>query len=371
MPDHAHVITPRPSSRPASRRLRTGRHRQELADRAAVPRARRRRSTSAVVTNDIYTDEDARFLRVAGVLDPDRIRAVETGACPHTAIRDDITANLLAVEELEEDFAAARPRPRRVRRRQPHRHLLPRARRRPDLRARRRRRRRRRPQGRPRHRAGRPARRQQDRPRAVRRGRPRPLMVADAASRPRRPAGDRAVAHRPRLGRRSCWPGCSASWLAPRRGAGAERPRPDGATPRRHAPRRTERGQPHAGSGSRPGRGRRPLPGADGDAGSHPTASLVRPMAGPATTPTTARGHPGAGGCAAPRRRRGRDRRRRSAPEPGSTWSSPAAPSPTTCAAAGPAGTSASGSAPARVLTWAGEPFVVAAGADVTARTST
>ncbi len=58
-----------------------------------------------VITNDIYTDEDARFLRSAGVLDPDRIRAVETGACPHTAIRDDITANLLAVEDLESDFA--------------------------------------------------------------------------------------------------------------------------------------------------------------------------------------------------------------------------------------------------------------------------
>ena len=58
-----------------------------------------------VVTNDIYTDEDARFLRSAGVLAPERIRAVETGACPHTAIRDDITANLLAVEALEEDFA--------------------------------------------------------------------------------------------------------------------------------------------------------------------------------------------------------------------------------------------------------------------------
>lgn len=57
-----------------------------------------------VVTNDIYTDEDARFLRSAGVLDPLRIRAVETGACPHTAIRDDITANLTAVEELEDDF---------------------------------------------------------------------------------------------------------------------------------------------------------------------------------------------------------------------------------------------------------------------------
>jgi urease accessory protein len=59
----------------------------------------------AVVTNDIYTDEDARFLRSAGVLDPQRIRAVETGACPHTAIRDDISANLTAVEELEEEFA--------------------------------------------------------------------------------------------------------------------------------------------------------------------------------------------------------------------------------------------------------------------------
>ncbi|WP_194521556.1 urease accessory protein UreG [Cellulosimicrobium sp. JZ28] len=58
-----------------------------------------------VITNDIYTDEDARFLRSAGVLDPERIRAVETGACPHTAIRDDVTANLLAVEDLEEDFA--------------------------------------------------------------------------------------------------------------------------------------------------------------------------------------------------------------------------------------------------------------------------
>lgn len=58
----------------------------------------------AVVTNDIYTDEDARFLRSAGVLEPERIRAVETGACPHTAIRDDITANLLVVEELEAEY---------------------------------------------------------------------------------------------------------------------------------------------------------------------------------------------------------------------------------------------------------------------------
>ncbi|HWC24741.1 MAG TPA: urease accessory protein UreG [Flexivirga sp.] len=58
-----------------------------------------------VITNDIYTDEDARFLRSTGVLPAERIRAVETGACPHTAIRDDITMNLIAVEDLERDFA--------------------------------------------------------------------------------------------------------------------------------------------------------------------------------------------------------------------------------------------------------------------------
>jgi urease accessory protein len=56
----------------------------------------------AVVTNDIYTDEDAEFLKHAGVLDPKRITAVQTGCCPHTAIRDDISANLAAVEELED-----------------------------------------------------------------------------------------------------------------------------------------------------------------------------------------------------------------------------------------------------------------------------
>jgi urease accessory protein len=58
----------------------------------------------AVVTNDIYTTEDADFLRRAGVLPDERIRAVQTGACPHTAIRDDITANLDAVEELESEY---------------------------------------------------------------------------------------------------------------------------------------------------------------------------------------------------------------------------------------------------------------------------
>jgi urease accessory protein len=54
-----------------------------------------------VVTNDIFTSEDATALREAGVLPIDRIEAVETGCCPHTAIRDDIAANLDAVERLE------------------------------------------------------------------------------------------------------------------------------------------------------------------------------------------------------------------------------------------------------------------------------
>jgi urease accessory protein len=54
-----------------------------------------------VVTNDIFTREDAEALRRMRVLDDDRIVAVETGCCPHTAIRDDISANLDAIELLE------------------------------------------------------------------------------------------------------------------------------------------------------------------------------------------------------------------------------------------------------------------------------
>jgi urease accessory protein len=54
-----------------------------------------------VVTNDIYTTEDARFLRSTGVLGEERIVAVQTGCCPHTAIRDDISTNLDAVADLE------------------------------------------------------------------------------------------------------------------------------------------------------------------------------------------------------------------------------------------------------------------------------
>lgn len=54
----------------------------------------------AVVTNDIYTQEDAKILTRAGALDADRIVGVETGGCPHTAIREDASMNLAAVEEL-------------------------------------------------------------------------------------------------------------------------------------------------------------------------------------------------------------------------------------------------------------------------------
>jgi len=58
----------------------------------------------AVVTNDIYTQEDAQFLTRAGALEPERIRGVETGGCPHTAIREDCSINRAAVAELEEMF---------------------------------------------------------------------------------------------------------------------------------------------------------------------------------------------------------------------------------------------------------------------------
>jgi urease accessory protein len=68
---------------------------------AALCRQLSGRLRMAVVTNDIYTTEDADFLLRAGVLDPERIRAVETGCCPHTAIRDDISANLDAIEDLQ------------------------------------------------------------------------------------------------------------------------------------------------------------------------------------------------------------------------------------------------------------------------------
>ncbi|KUO17195.1 urease accessory protein UreG [Streptomyces dysideae] len=70
---------------------------------AALCQALRDELSLAVVTNDIYTREDAEFLLREAVLPPERITAVATGACPHTAIRDDISANLEAVEDLEDE----------------------------------------------------------------------------------------------------------------------------------------------------------------------------------------------------------------------------------------------------------------------------
>ncbi len=64
----------------------------------------RDRLNIAAVTNDIFTKEDGEFLTKHGALPPERIRAVETGGCPHAAIREDISANLLALEELHAKF---------------------------------------------------------------------------------------------------------------------------------------------------------------------------------------------------------------------------------------------------------------------------
>ena len=59
----------------------------------------------AAITNDIYTKEDARILVDAGALAPERIIGVETGGCPHTAIREDASINLAAVSEMRKRFA--------------------------------------------------------------------------------------------------------------------------------------------------------------------------------------------------------------------------------------------------------------------------
>ncbi|HGY5546076.1 MAG: urease accessory protein UreG, partial [Prochlorococcus sp.] len=70
----------------------------------AICRRLRDQFELAVVTNDIYTQEDAEFLTRVGALEPERIRGVETGGCPHTAIREDCSINRAAVEDLERNF---------------------------------------------------------------------------------------------------------------------------------------------------------------------------------------------------------------------------------------------------------------------------
>src|SRR6185312_15431413 len=64
----------------------------------------RDRYNVAAITNDIYTKEDAEFLTRSGALAPDRIVGVETGGCPHTAIREDASINLAAVADLRARF---------------------------------------------------------------------------------------------------------------------------------------------------------------------------------------------------------------------------------------------------------------------------
>ncbi|OWJ64845.1 urease accessory protein UreG [Inquilinus limosus] len=70
----------------------------------ALCRAFRDRYDIAAITNDIYTKEDAEFLNRAGSLSSDRILGVETGGCPHTAIREDASINLAAVAEMRRRF---------------------------------------------------------------------------------------------------------------------------------------------------------------------------------------------------------------------------------------------------------------------------
>jgi len=70
----------------------------------ALCKALRHNYQIAVVTNDIYTQEDAQFLMHSQALEEDRIIGVETGGCPHTAIREDASMNLAAISELNERF---------------------------------------------------------------------------------------------------------------------------------------------------------------------------------------------------------------------------------------------------------------------------
>jgi len=70
----------------------------------AMCKALRGRYSLAAITNDIYTKEDAQFLTRSGALPPERIDGVETGGCPHTAIREDASINLAAVAKMNARF---------------------------------------------------------------------------------------------------------------------------------------------------------------------------------------------------------------------------------------------------------------------------
>jgi len=69
-----------------------------------IPRLRAAEVNLAIITNDLVTDEDAERIRRSGLIAPERVRAVETGACPHTAIREDPTMNAQSADELDRTF---------------------------------------------------------------------------------------------------------------------------------------------------------------------------------------------------------------------------------------------------------------------------
>ena len=105
---HAGQAKTHPDSRPASQPLRIGIGGPVGSGKTALTLALcqnlRERYRLGVVTNDIYTQEDAQFLVRHGALQPDRIIGVETGGCPHTAIREDASINLEAVARLSRKF---------------------------------------------------------------------------------------------------------------------------------------------------------------------------------------------------------------------------------------------------------------------------
>jgi len=70
-----------------------------------IPRFAQRGTDLAVITNDLVTREDAERVRRSGLIDPARVLAVETGACPHTAIREDPTLNIQSADELDAKYA--------------------------------------------------------------------------------------------------------------------------------------------------------------------------------------------------------------------------------------------------------------------------
>lgn len=118
---HGHDHHHHPSAEPSPRRRResgtvpcigvggpVGSGKTALIE-ALVPILLERGHRPIVITNDIFTEEDAAHVRrtLSGVLDPQRVMGVETGSCPHTAVRDDPTMNLAAMEEMTRRFPDA------------------------------------------------------------------------------------------------------------------------------------------------------------------------------------------------------------------------------------------------------------------------